>query len=84
VALLTGLHTLIVRAAAFAAGLLFLAARRSLLRIGILVALLAGFDVLFMGSTVGSHEVFSSRLMARPPRPRGSNSAWEVWFLHDF
>ena len=83
-ALLTGLYMLFVRAAAFAAGLRLLAARQRLLCVGILVALLAGFNVLFVRSTVGSHDVFSSRLMARPPRSRGSNSGWEVWFLHDF
>jgi hypothetical protein len=48
-ALLPSLHMLFMRAAAFAAGLLVLL-RRSLFRIGILVALFARLDVLFVGA----------------------------------
>lgn len=58
-ALLAGLHMLFVATATGAARLLV--TRRSLLRVGIivgvLVALLAGFDVLIVGPTLGSHDV---------------------------
>lgn len=57
VALLAGLYMLLMRATACTATRLLFVGRRCLLRVVILVALLASLDVLFVGSTLGSHDI---------------------------